>query len=271
MKHIFSLILILFVFQIAISQTINTDQDPTSYCMGDTVKFTNASSVNFEACYWRFGDGTETWRENPVHIYQETGTFTVKLILTFSDATKDSTSMDITINPTPEITLIDEPIMQSLTAQTDGDDNTFRWYFNSSLTDETDDIIYYLEGGNYIVVATNSLNCSDSASIKIDVGGDEATTDSLSIVVKNNILTPDNADGANDVLFIENLSYFTSPVIINVFNKWGQLVYENSEYTNLGGFEGKSNSGKQLDAGTYYFIIKTEGRKTATGYIDLIR
>jgi len=275
MKKAFYLILIILIFSTitkSYSQQITTDKEVSTYCLGDSVVFTNSSSVNFVASHWRFGDGKDTWRENPVHIYQEANSFQVWLILTFSDATKDSTSIVVTVNTTPSVTVINNSFFQSLTAEAEGIDNQFSWYFNSDITDETDATIYYLESGIYSVIASNSSNCSDSVSVNINIGGhNPSPEDTLNIVVKNNILTPGNADGANDILFIAGLSSYQSDVFVTIFNKWGQQVYKNDAYTNLGGFEGKSNSGQDLDAGTYYYIIKTEGRKTATGYTDLIR
>jgi len=276
MKKTFNLILLILIFGTitkSYSQQITTDKEVSTYCLGDSVIFTNSSSVNFVASHWRFGDGTDTWRENPVHIYQEANSFQVWLILTFSDASKDSTSVVVTVNPTPSVTIVNDSFFQSLTAEAEGVDNQFSWYINSDITGETDATIYYLEEGVYSVIASNSSNCSDSISINIDFGNgnNPDSEDTLSIIVKNNILTPGNADGANDILFISGLSSYQSDVFVTIFNTWGQQVYKNDAYTNLGGFEGKSNSGQELDAGTYYYIIKTEGRKTATGYIDLIR
>ncbi len=274
MKKSFYFILIFLIFSTltkSYSQEITTDKEVSTYCFGDSVIFTNTSSVNFVASHWRFGDGKDTWRENPVHIYQETNSFEVWLILTFSDASKDSTSIVITINTTPSVTLINDVFFQSLTASTAETDNEFLWYINSEVTSETDSLIYYLESGTYSVIASNPYNCSDSVSVNIDLNDSPIPEDSLNIVVKNNILTPDNADGANDILFISGLVSYQSAVFVAIFNKWGQKVYENNDYTNLGGFEGKNNSGQALDAGTYYYIIKTVGRKTATGYVDLIR
>ncbi len=271
MKQIvFIIFFIMFSFTISIAQTISTNKDASTYCLGDSVMFSNSSTVNYESSHWRFGDDFDTWREHPTHIYQTTGSYTVWLILTFSDTSKDSTSIDVTINPQPGVTLADDIIFQSLTANTTGDGITFSWYFNSEITAETDNIIYYLESGLYTVVALNENNCTDSVSRAISLN-EPISEDSLSIIVKNNILTPDNADGANDVLFISNLSYYSADVSVVIFNKWGQKVYLNEIYSNLGGFEGKSNSGKVLDAGTYYYVIKSEGKKTTTGYIDLLR
>lgn len=267
---IISLILISRLFSVAqISADFTVDNSTSEYCSGDTVKFTNTSTGVFETTHWDFGDCIDTWGDNPTHIYLTDGEFTVWMKITSSTGEKDSSSMVITIYPSPVIELINDEAAQSLTVDAGITDVEYKWYFGISLTDETNNIIYYLETGNYAVVAFNDF-CSDSASVYINLDS-IVNEEKPEIVVKNNILTPDLQDGANDVLFIDNLGSYTHPVEISVYNKWGQLVYENSEYTNLGGFSGTDNNGKKLDAGTYYYIIKSEGRKGGTGFIDIIR
>ena len=86
----------------------------------------------------------------------------------------------------------------------------------------------------------------------------------------NNVITPNN-DGINEVLCIEDVSEYENPCIVKVFDKRGKLVYENNNYTNTDGFKGLDDNGNELFAGTYYYVIKTLGRKGVTGFVDVIR
>ena len=268
-KFTITILLLFSVISLLYAQpSISLDQDANSYCHGDSVHFTNSTTGSYVTSHWRFGDGTDTWKTNPVHIYQQSGTYTVWLIIVQSGGAEDSTSVDITINPSPLITLNNDIDIQELTANTGVPDAEFIWYFGITQTTETDSIIYYYESGLYSVVASYE-SCSDSASISIVLN--DTTENNQDIIVENNILTPDMADGANDVLFIADLSFYTAEVSVLVYNKWGQLVYTNPGYTNLSGFSGEGSNGKRLDAGTYYYIINSQNRKTATGYIDIIR
>lgn len=45
-----------------------------------TVSFTNSSSGKYTNLLWDFGDGETSFEENPVHLYDTTGTFPVQLI-----------------------------------------------------------------------------------------------------------------------------------------------------------------------------------------------
>ena len=275
-KKYFALILLSFISAVSFSQVtagFSTDNPSGNYCVGDSVFFTNTSTGNYVTSYWNFGDNLDTWAENPFHIYNTAGTFTVNLTVADNTGTSSSASKSITINPKPSVTLVNNKIEQSLTVRSDENDVTYRWLFNADTTDATDTIIYYLESGLFTVVATNTYGCSASASIKIDLNADNPSfaNDSLKIIVKNNILTPGIIDGANDVLFIDDLSSYSSACNVLIYNKWGQIVYINDNYSNLGGFAVENNNGRELDAGTYYYVIKTENRKTATGFVDLIR
>jgi gliding motility-associated-like protein len=52
-----------------------------SVCVGDAVSFTDSSSVSGNASitgyWWDFGDGNQSTVQNPVHIFQSSGTYTV--------------------------------------------------------------------------------------------------------------------------------------------------------------------------------------------------
>ncbi len=241
-------------------------------CAGDSIFFSNTSSGNYKLSHWFFGDTTDTWVQNPVHIFLTSGVYNVKLVIIDASGNTNSFSKNITINPKPKVKIIQNAVNKTLIAVSDEKNLTYLWLFNSDTTTETDSVIYYLESGVYSVIVTNGNSCSSKDSIKIDLNSANADEqDSLKIIVKNNILTPSLEDGANDVLFIDGLASYNAPCQVVIFNRWGQIVYRNDNYSNIKGFRGKNNKGRDLVAGTYYYIIKSEGRKTATGYIDIIR
>lgn len=274
MKNFLS-ILILLLSLSTNSQPIanfSTNSPTNTFCFGDTIFFQNTSQ-NYVLSYWNFGDGNFTWTQNPRYIYLMPGTFTVVLKIYDNDGNSVSISKQVTVNPSPDVKIINNTNTKTLiAAATGGAVLKFNWYFNNIQTSDTSQQIYYFESGLYSVKVTNEYNCTDSTAITIDLGNDSASnSDTLSIEVQNNILTPDNADGVNDVLFIKNLNSYRAPCKVLIFNQWGRIVYTNDNYTNLGGFNGTDNNGVKLPAGTYYYIITSTGRKTTTGYIDLIR
>ncbi|MBN2662183.1 MAG: gliding motility-associated C-terminal domain-containing protein [Bacteroidales bacterium] len=273
LKQITTLILLLSSISVSAQVTaqFTINNSGTEFCLNDTIIFTNTSTGDVIISYWDFGDGTDTWADNPKHVYKSTGQYTVSLIVYDDAGVSNSTSITLTLNQAPSVTIINNPIQQSLAAITNDANVTYQWFYNSTPTVETDSVVYYLESGNYAVVVSNLSGCSSSANYSVNLGDDSTSADTNEITVLNNILTPGIQDGANDVLFIQGLNYFSSACVVSVYNKWGQLVYFNNEYSNFGGFEGRDNKGGDLDAGTYLYVIKSAGKKTTTGYVDLIR
>jgi gliding motility-associated-like protein len=94
--------------------------------------------------------------------------------------------------------------------------------------------------------------------------------DSVTITIKDlivpQIITPNN-DGKNDYLFIKNIDLFNNS--IEIYNRWGQLVYTIDNYQN--DWEGIDESGNQLMNDTYFYIIKIEGSKLYKGFIVIKR
>jgi gliding motility-associated-like protein len=80
-----------------------------------------------------------------------------------------------------------------------------------------------------------------------------------------NIITP-NSDGVNEFFVIQNLQENTE---VNIFNRWGNLVFSSTNYQN--NWNGKNTSGIDLVDGVYYYKIKTMAGKVSHGFIHLSR
>jgi gliding motility-associated-like protein len=86
--------------------------------------------------------------------------------------------------------------------------------------------------------------------------------------------TPDG-DGINDVFVIDGIDLFPNNTI-SIFNRWGVLVYETSNYQN--DWDGSTQSkftigGDDLPTATYYYVFDTNDLNIGvkTGYIYLQR
>lgn len=93
----------------------------------------------------------------------------------------------------------------------------------------------------YVVTVTSPEGCSDVDTVKVTV------LDALEIV---NAFTP-NGDGVNDLWIISILADYPNAKV-EVFNRWGQSLFQSDGYTIPwdGTFEGND-----LPIGTYYFAI----------------
>ncbi len=112
----------------------------------------------------------------------------------------------------------------------------------------------------YTVYATNEYECEESDSVFIEVIED---------VRAYNVFTP-NGDGYNDYFEIENAERFPA-IIIEVYSRWGDLLYSNTGYDEGNLWDGTSR-GKEVPLGTYYYvIIPYGGARPITGNVTIIR
>jgi len=106
------------------------------------------------------------------------------------------------------------------------------------------------EATTYIVEVESMDGCKDTANVHVDV-----REDVNQIIFIPNVLTPNN-DGFNDTWFIKNIELFPKNGV-KIVNRWGDIVFQTNNYQN----DWKGNySGKNLPAGTYYYILDIGGQ-----------
>jgi gliding motility-associated-like protein len=153
----------------------------TASCIGTGITFSNTSSGNGLVCSWSFGDGGTSTAYAPVHAYNQTGNFTVKLVLTDATGCKDSLVKNAYINiskPTAAFTMSDTlaicpPLNVTFTNNSVGATN-YTWDFGngsgSALTSPTS--IYTTAGiYNISLIAINAEGCLDTATSNAKVLG----------------------------------------------------------------------------------------------------
>ena len=125
-----------------------------------------------------------------------------------------------------------------------------------------------LSGCYYITATDNNGNESEPSNI--------VCKDNCPLYELPNTFTP-NQDGFNDI-FKPTKNFFIDKVHFQVYNLWGNLVFETDDPDI--NWDGKDSSGKELSEGTYYYIcsvfeLRVDGiREVATsltGHIHLIR
>lgn len=88
-------------------------------------------------------------------------------------------------------------------------------------------------------------------------------------LLESNVFTP-NGDQINDELVFTNDCNMDGTVLI--FNRWGEIVYESNDL--LETWDGTSQSGKSVNAGTYFYRIEVRSKfgqkETKTGFITVI-
>jgi gliding motility-associated-like protein len=145
----------------------------------------------------------------------------------------------------------------SITAQ--GGTKPYSYYLMDMLWDSP--IIDSLYRGEYYLTVIDSNYCEYNFGPIIVADTDE---DCLKIPAA---FSP-NGDGYNDEFFIENIHLYPRAVI-QIFNRWGQLLYED---LGLNGFWDGTYSGNPVPTGAYlYNIILNIDEDPRVGTITLIR
>ncbi len=138
---------------------------------------------------------------------------------------------------------------------------TWNWNFGDSIpsvSSAQNPTHQYDTPGDYWVtlVVSTGYGCRDTLTRLIRVR--------VPVTVPN-VFSPGNADGINDVFYVESLEYYPN-TRLEVVNRWGQTVYKSDNYQN--DWNGKSE-GKLLSGGTYYYVLTFHDGDVKTGSVTI--
>ncbi len=114
--------------------------------------------------------------------------------------------------------------------------------------------------GVYDELFTTSTGCDSLVTLDLIV------QDCQALLEISNICTP-NGDGSNDTWKVSDLNQIMG-CTVKIFNRWGQLVYESSDYKNDWG---GTKDGGILPDGVYYYTITCDEDREYQGAINLMR
>ncbi len=253
---------------INIAQLISAAFSAANACFGEATAFTDNSTTQqgevISILQWNYGDGTSGTANS--HEYAATGNYNVTLIAISQNSCKDTVSGSITVNPLPVVSLaisgdtINDSTFykgDNITLAVNGNAGSYSWS-NNAITSS----ISVSDSGTYMVTATDANGCSQVLSKKIIVKEVPDTAEA-----GNDIITP-NADGFNDVFMVKDVSAYKQ-CSLNIYNIWNEEVFSVSEYKN--DWDGNEKSGKALDAGAYYYILKCDDKPQTIGTVNILR
>ena len=212
----------------------NYGPDQANACAPVTINFTDNSTISqgtITGWIWGFGDGTNSFQQNPIHHYAVDGTYYVSLTVTTSTGCtyEDTLQFPITVYPQPiagfsvdpTVTTIFEPDITI----TDNSQGAMFWEYDfGDLThgNSPSDIHTYYEVGEYDImqIVTNNFGCSDTAYQHV-------TIEEVATVYAPNAFTPavdGKSDGKNDIFYVygSGIAKFK----LYIFDRWGELLFE---------------------------------------------
>jgi gliding motility-associated-like protein len=242
--------------------------DKDQICIGDKITIQSDYIFTAQELHWNMGDGTYLNEVSPVisHAYDEggkkyvtvTADFPVCESLTLTDSVMVYTYPVVDLGPDSVMCLNGASIALADTRNMNNPNISWKWN-----TGETTASITVREIGTYIVTATEN----DCASQEQVIVNKDCYTDIP------NAFSP-NGDGENDYFYPRQLlSKGVVGFTMQIFNRWGQLMFETSN-TNGRGWDGRFNDQDQ-PSGVYVYTIKAVLKngtiENYTGNVTLIR
>ncbi|MFQ5447786.1 MAG: gliding motility-associated C-terminal domain-containing protein, partial [Saprospiraceae bacterium] len=142
------------------------------------------------------------------------------------------------------------------------------WPFSFVWKDYTlqDSVLSELFPGDYLVKVIDANDCQENLIIKV---GDATQCGEARAVI-----TPEG-DGLNEEFLIGCLSRF-SDNRLEIYNRWGQLVYETKNYNDGDLWRGTNNRGSDVPDGVYYYVFEytdpvTGTREVKKGSVTVLR
>ncbi|PWT73382.1 MAG: hypothetical protein C5B59_13615 [Bacteroidetes bacterium] len=260
-----------------IAPVVKAQFDVLSGCAPYNAQFNNTSVAGLQFA-WDFGDGSTSTDFNPVHLYTDTGAYTIHL--TVYDSTTcnkvDSTSRSIFVHTKPQAAFTDQPVPPQINTPTVFTNNStaasqFKWFFGDGDTlfkatrNIPDTVIHQYESTatfQACLVAYNQFGCTDTTCAPV-----QALINPLLDVP--NAFTPGRF-GQNSIIRVRGFGI--GKMTFRIYNRWGQKVFEsnNPDYGWDGNFNGKP---QPMDVYAYTLdAVFFDGKKiTKTGDITLIR
>ncbi|MFT4660059.1 MAG: gliding motility-associated-like protein [Patiriisocius sp.] len=125
----------------------------------------------------------------------------------------------------------------------------------------TDSAVVNVDGGHYCLVVTDANGCVDGLCIRLK---------EPDILHMPNGMSP-NGDGMNDGLMIEGIELYPEN-LIKVFNRWGNVVFEQKDYSNDSPWNGEGIGGNFVPDGTYFVLLDiTDSAIELHGYLEVRR
>ena len=227
--------------------TLTTNND-TAVCAGAPVPMVATSAANTYS--WSPAGGlTNSLISNPVATVNTNVAYTVTASLNGCVRTK-TVNLGMKPNPNvyagPDKTII---IGDEVDLEGSGISNptSIAWTPATSITGSATS---YITKAKPTTTTTYSLTIRDNNSC---TSTDNAVITVLPYCVKVMEAFTPNGDGINDKWLVTTSGACTSQIIVNVFNRYGALVYNNENYQN--DWNG-TYKGKPVPDGTYYYVIK---------------
>jgi gliding motility-associated-like protein len=238
---------------------------------------------------WTFGDGTTSNEQNPVHMYQNPGLYSVTLKVTGpggSTSIRRDNIINVFRTPSAEfspdetvvITIPNDPYKVRGSVPPAGENWNYDWDFGDGGTGSGQSVSYfYKEIGEYNVTltVTSDNGCVNTktlpSGVRTKLGGAIAVPNAfIPGNIPMNDFTVSEKNRRTDVFY--PFSEGVREIEMQIFNRWGELIFFSTQVGK--GWNGWQDD-RQCKSDVYVYKIKatfSDGRQeTRVGDVTLIR
>lgn len=150
---------------------------PNPAAVGEAVTFTDLSTGSPETRLWNFGDSSTSNEQNPVHAYQNAGTYTITLTVSNEYGSDTETKTDYMMVGTPEpvndltadftanVSSGSLPLTVGFTDLSTGTPSTYQWNFGDGDSSSKKDPVHTYEAKGFYTVSLTILDANGSDTI----------------------------------------------------------------------------------------------------------
>jgi gliding motility-associated-like protein len=198
-------------------------------CIGRSLSFQNRSDVSQSGVVtwdWRFGDGSRSTIQNPLHTYTKSGFYDVVLVVRSQTCTGliDSAAIQVYIQEAPVgIRYATKEVLSNTPVQLDARNigASYQWTPSVGLNNAAirNPVFRYDKDVEYLIRIETPSGCQlvDTILLRVHDEGDLLVPSAFS----------PNGDGVNDYLDVFTLGI--KKIHFWVFNRWGQLMFETTD------------------------------------------
>ncbi len=214
----------------------NYGPDNANGCAPMVVNFTDNSTISqgtIAGWVWGFDDGTNSFQQNPIHNYADSGLYYVSLTVTTSSGCTyaDTLQFPITVYPQPIAGFFVDPMVTTILEPDidiiDNSQGAMFWeydYGDFTSGNSPSSTHEYFEPGTYEImqIVTNNFGCSDTAYQSV-------TIEEVATVYVPNAFSPGGKDGRNDIFYVQGTGI--EKFKLYIFDRWGELLFTSEDMT----------------------------------------
>ncbi len=221
------------------------------------------ASIPATGYYWDFGGFGFSFSKDTSLIFPTQGSYNITHQVTSNNGCVSTFTQFVNITPRPIAKFIYiNNVALSLGANISFIDSSnvsvinWSWDFGNTLTsNQQNPTTVYSTNGSYTVtlIGTDQFGCSSTYTSVIKISNIAAEITQLI----PNMISPNN-DGKNDIWRLDFIDVFYPEAEIEVYNRWGELLFRSVGYSNA--WDG-SYKGNPLPVGAYFYTINLHDPK----------